>query len=147
MRTASWRLVRNLVLLGTALANVPHGHAQTEVLTRSYDNNRTGANLNESSRVRPQTTFQDRVEPGRPARRGATPIRAGSRHEGRQEARRALPLSLWATRPTPSTSTRRRTSGRLRSVVPSGRTRTMRSTSIISTLPSEFSAHPSSIAM
>jgi hypothetical protein len=26
---------------------VPEGHAQTEVLTRSYENNRTGANLTE----------------------------------------------------------------------------------------------------
>jgi hypothetical protein len=41
--------MRNLVALGTALANGPHGHAQTEVLTRFYDNNGTGANLRKCS--------------------------------------------------------------------------------------------------
>jgi hypothetical protein len=47
MLNASWRLVPNLILLGTTLAIFSKGHAQTEVLTRSYDNSRTGANLSE----------------------------------------------------------------------------------------------------
>ncbi|HWX60511.1 hypothetical protein [Bradyrhizobium sp.] len=47
MLNASWRLVHNLVLLGTTLAVFSKGHTQTEVLTRSYDNSRTGANLTE----------------------------------------------------------------------------------------------------
>lgn len=47
MRHANWRLVRYLVLFGMTLAALPKAHAQTEVLTRSYDNGRTGANLTE----------------------------------------------------------------------------------------------------
>jgi hypothetical protein len=54
MLNASWRLVHNLVLLGTTLAVFSKGHTQTEVLTRSYDNSRTGANLTEKVlRTRP----------------------------------------------------------------------------------------------
>jgi hypothetical protein len=47
MRHANWRLVRYLVLLGMTLAALPEAYAQTEVLTRSYDNGRTGATLAE----------------------------------------------------------------------------------------------------
>jgi hypothetical protein len=47
MQSVSWRLVGNLIVLGMTLAGAPRSQAQTEVLTRSYDNSRTGANLSE----------------------------------------------------------------------------------------------------